>query len=282
MDANAGFVRCDVPREGGALAVDVAGRGPLVLLVPGMGELRSSYRHMVGGLVRAGFRVAVMDLRGHGESSTCFTSYDDAATGDDILAVINAMDSGPAVIVGNSMGAAAAVLAASRRPETVSALVLIGPFVRDGGNLLLRALMRLALLPPWGPAVWRRYHASLFGAVVEPDHPEHLARVSAALSRPGYFRAFRATASGSHAQAQSALRAVRAPVMVVMGDKDPDFPDPGAEARWVADSVGGQVVMVSGAGHYPMAEQPEVVLRAVLPFLGEAVGGGGRGGSALA
>ena len=70
--------------------------------------------------------------------------------------------------------------------------------------------------------------------------------------------------------------------MVVMGDKDPDFPDPGAEARWVAGSVGGQVVMISGAGHYPMAEQPGVVLRAVLPFLDEAVGGGGRGGSALA
>jgi len=46
----------------------VTGTGPLVVAVPGMGDLRSTYRDLVPALVAAGYRVAVTDLRGHGDS----------------------------------------------------------------------------------------------------------------------------------------------------------------------------------------------------------------------
>jgi pimeloyl-ACP methyl ester carboxylesterase len=52
-----------------------------------------------------------------------------------------------------------------------------------------------------------------------------------------------------------------------MGDKDPDFKDPAAEARWVADSLRGTYRMVPGAGHYPHAEMPEITAPLVLSFL---------------
>ena len=45
-------------RDGGRLAFEVLGEGPLVVCLPGMGELRSSYRHNVHALAGAGFRVA--------------------------------------------------------------------------------------------------------------------------------------------------------------------------------------------------------------------------------
>ena len=54
-----------------------------------------------------------------------------------------------------------------------------------------------------------------------------------------------------------------------MGTKEPDFPDPAAEARLIADRVGGRVFMVPGAGHYPQAEYPEIVAPAVVEFLKE-------------
>jgi pimeloyl-ACP methyl ester carboxylesterase len=60
---------------------------------------------------------------------------------------------------------------------------------------------------------------------------------------------------------------VRAPALVVMGERDPDFRDPAAEARLVAGRLNGAVVMVPGAGHYPQAEYPEVVTPAVVEFL---------------
>jgi pimeloyl-ACP methyl ester carboxylesterase len=258
----------EVARGRGQIAVETAGDGPLVLCVPGMGESRASFRHLVVGLIDAGHRVAVMDLRGHGDSSAEFSAYDDPALASDILAVIAALGGEPATIVGNSMGAAAAVLAAAERPEAVARLVLIGPFVRDHGSNAGRLLMRLLLVRPWGPRVWRGYYRSLFGRQEPAGHKEHVARALMLLRRPGRWRAFQETARTSHTAAEDALSKVTAPTLVVMGDRDPDFRDPEAEAAWVADALRGEYHMVAGAGHYPMAEQPKAVLDAMLAFSG--------------
>lgn len=257
-----------VDRPGGRIAVEVTGSGPLVLCVPGMGEFRGAFRHLAPGLARDGYRVAAMDLRGHGDSSAGFDAYDDDAAASDIVAVVEALDAGPAAVVGSSMGAAAAVIAAAARPDVVTRLVLIGPFVRDGGSAAGRLVTRVALAGPWGPAVWARYYTSLFGEPRPADHEEHVRRALALLRRPGRWAAMRATARTSHAAAAAALPRISAPTLVLMGDRDRDFPDPEAEARWAAETADGAYRMIPGAGHYPMGEQPEAVLAVLLPFLG--------------
>ena len=55
------------------------------------------------------------------------------------------------------------------------------------------------------------------------------------------------------------------PALVVMGERDPDFPDP-AEGRWVVERLHGELVLVPGAGHYPQVEQPDVVNPALVGF----------------
>ena len=52
-----------------------------------------------------------------------------------------------------------------------------------------------------------------------------------------------------------------------MGEKDPDVPDPKAEADWIAETLRGEAVMVPEAGHYPQSQQPEITADAVLHFL---------------
>ncbi len=98
-------------RPEGRIAYEVAGHGPLVVCAPGMGDLRSVYRFLAPELVGAGYRVATMDLRGHGDSDATFGAYDDVAAGTDLLALAKHLG-GPAVLVGNSMSAGAAVWAA--------------------------------------------------------------------------------------------------------------------------------------------------------------------------
>jgi pimeloyl-ACP methyl ester carboxylesterase len=52
-----------------------------------------------------------------------------------------------------------------------------------------------------------------------------------------------------------------------MGEQDPDFRDPRAEADWIARALGGRVVMVPEAGHYPQSQRPDITIGAVLRFL---------------
>jgi pimeloyl-ACP methyl ester carboxylesterase len=52
-----------------------------------------------------------------------------------------------------------------------------------------------------------------------------------------------------------------------MGELDPDFRDPRAEAEWIADRLDGTVVMVPESGHYPQSQRPDLVVPAVLDFL---------------
>ncbi len=254
-------------RPEGRIAFDVCGHGPLVVCAPGMGNLRSVYRHLSPQLAAAGYRVAVMDLRGHGDSDTTFTSYDDVATGTDLLALVQHLG-GPAILVGNSMSAGPAAWAAAENPALVRALVLLGPFVRNAPTSLVgRIAFRLALLRPWGRAAWVSYYRRLYPARPPADLPEHQARIRLSLRRSDHWRRFVATTRTSHAPAQARLGEVQAPTLVVMGSRDPDFPDPAAEAEWMADRLRARVLMVPGAGHYPQAEFPEVVGPAVLAFL---------------
>jgi pimeloyl-ACP methyl ester carboxylesterase len=108
-------------RPAGRLSYAIAGAGPLIVAVPGMGDLRSSYLELAGPLVDAGFRVALLDLRGHGDSDTGFVEHGDEATASDILALIDELG-GPAVVIGNSMAGSAALIAAADRPDAVAGL----------------------------------------------------------------------------------------------------------------------------------------------------------------
>jgi len=254
-------------RTDGRIAYDVDGDGPLIVLIPGMGDLRATYRFLAPVLRGAGYRVAATDLRGHGDSDATFATYSDAETAGDVLALIEELG-GPAVIVGNSMGAAAAVMVAADHPDLVTGLVLVGPFVRNGKmSAMQRVLLRVAMAPIWAATAWKSYMPKLYAGQHPADFDAYRDQVIAGLHRPGHAKAFSRTTHISHDAAEARLAEVTAPVLVIMGDRDPDFPDPKAEASWIAGTLHGQAVMVSEAGHYPQAQQPDATSSAVLGFL---------------
>ena len=104
--------------DGGRIAYEVTGEGPLVVLAHGMGDNRTTYRFLAPVLAEAGYRVASTDLRGHGESSTGWPSYTRTDTAGDLVALI-AQLGGPAVIVGHSFAGGSATIAAAA-PTTSS------------------------------------------------------------------------------------------------------------------------------------------------------------------
>lgn len=277
-------------RPNGEIAFHVRGRGPLVLCVPGLGDLRGSYAWLEPLLLAAGYRVVAMDVRGHGDSSVGWDDHSAAAVGSDIVALLERLagegdgegaadaDKG-AVVIGTSMAAAAAVWAAAERPALVRGLVLVGPFVRDlPPSWAQRLALPLLLRGPWRVAAWTAYYRSLFRSRRPEGLDAHLRRLRASLAEPGRFAALVAMVRASKADCEARLDEVRAATLVLMGERDPDFPDPAAEARWLAQRLRGEARLVAGAGHYPHAERAEAVAPFVLALLARAFGGSaGRG-----
>lgn len=65
---------------------------------------------------------------------------------------------------------------------------------------------------------------------------------------------------------------VKQPALILMGSKDPDFKNPIAEAKRVAEAVRGNYKIIENAGHYPHAEMPEVTIPLMLDFMNSLKG----------
>ena len=118
-----------VDHEQGRFAYDVVGDGPLLVLSPGVADIRSTYRLLAPLIADAGHRVASVELRGHGGSSTGWDSYSHQDTAGDLIQVTKKLG-GPGVIAGHSFSGGATTIAAATHPDLVSAIVEISPFTR--------------------------------------------------------------------------------------------------------------------------------------------------------
>lgn len=260
-------------QAGGTLAYDdTGGTGPAVLAVPGIGEMRGQYRYLRPVLAKAGFRFIAMDPRGQGESSVAWPQYTARATARDIVSLVDELGLKQVVLVGNSFSAGAVLLAAQRAPERVKGVVLIGPVVQDEPvNPLMGAAIRTAFVSPWAVGLWMRYWDALFPSRQPADQKAYRAALRANLEQPGRMDVLRAQIALPKSEAQEVIGRVHVPALVIMGDKDMDFKSPGRTARELASRLGGEVMLVEGAGHYPHVEFAELVCARAAAFAGSVL-----------
>jgi pimeloyl-ACP methyl ester carboxylesterase len=265
--------------DGGRLAYDVIGEGPLVVLAHGMGDNRAAYREMAAALAAAGYRVASVDQRGHGESSTGWTSYTRTDSAADLLAVVRHLG-GPAVLVGHSFSGGSATIAAAQDPESVTAIVEISPFTRaqkiDFGSLFSNARYRKGMTLLMGAGMfrsvglWKRYLDHAYPGTKPAGFTEHLAALDTDLSRPGRMAVLGKMAMSAPTDAGALLGDIRCPALVIEGSLDPDWTDARAEGEGIVAAMPpglGRVEVIEGAGHYAHAQFPAQVVAAVLSFL---------------
>src|SRR3984885_7259817 len=232
--------------KGGRIAYDVTGEGPLIVLSHGIGDRRQVFRFLVPELVRAGFRVAAADMRGHGESSIGdWKSISRTDVAGDLVALIRHLG-GPAVIVGHSLSGGAATIAAATAPDLVSGVVEVGPFTRKvqyslGGLLRIRRYRRGSLLLA-GVMLLRSLkvlmsYLDLAYPAKPADYAAYMAALRAKLSEPGRMAEFLKTGKSTPADAAAPLARVASPALIIMGPLDPDSPDPRAEAEAIAAAM---------------------------------------------
>jgi pimeloyl-ACP methyl ester carboxylesterase len=241
-----------------------------------MGSNRHAFRLLAPTMVAAGFRVARMDTRGHGDSSSGWAAYDAEQVAQDVLALVQHLG-GPAVLVGSSIGSAAVTFAAASAKEDVNALVLVGATATPmRPNLLLRLALAAVVR---SPRLWITYYRSLFMAGRPADFREDTDRLLAQLRRPGRMAAVKGVLDPTSVWWTQRAEEVMCPVLVVMGTRDPDFKDPAAEARAGAAAFAtAELMLVENAGHYPFLELPAVTNPAIVRFASEAVQRAGRAG----
>ena len=213
---------------GGRIAFEVIGDGPLVVLSPGIGDTRSTYRFLAPVIANAGYRVAIVDLRGHGESSTGWNSYSRTDTAGDLIEVIRKLG-GPATIVGQSFSGGSATIAAATKPELVSAIVEIAPATRSMtmslAGILRNAHHRRAVvllvrfLLAGSVNTWLKYLDVAYPGRKPADWDTWLLALQANLSETGRMKAAQKMARSNPSDAGAQLANVRCPALGVDGQQ---------------------------------------------------------------
>lgn len=107
----------------------VAGKGPTVIWVGGFRSdmTGTKAQALAEAATAGGWDLLRYDHFAHGASSGDWRQATIGRWREDLIAVLDGLVDGPAVLVGSSMGGWVALLAALARPDRVKALVLIAP-----------------------------------------------------------------------------------------------------------------------------------------------------------
>jgi pimeloyl-ACP methyl ester carboxylesterase len=102
---------------------EVHGDGPAVVFIHGSGGHHAAWWQQVP-YFRGSYSVVTLDLRGFGKSASDLDEFDSLEFPGDILAVLDHAEIDRAVLVGQSIGASAALKVGVKHPERVAGIVL--------------------------------------------------------------------------------------------------------------------------------------------------------------
>lgn len=265
--------------------------GQVVVAVHGLGGSHANW-HDLGPLLARKHRVLAVDLAGHGRTPRAGRSSSVRANCQLLGRFLDEVVQRPAVLLGNSMGAALAMLHAAEHPERVTGLALIGPALpRARTHVPNRALARqvaLFAVPGLAERALARRRAKL-GAEAFVDATLELTcadatKVSAEF-RDVAIRLCAERANGPDAEAafleaarslgllvtraaayRSIIASITAPAVVLQGAADRLLPAAGVR-QLAALQPGWPVHLLPGVGHVPQVEAPAEVAGLLLPFL---------------
>jgi len=256
--------------DGTELAATVAGDGPPLLMIPGLGASRRVYAPLLP-LLAARLGVVVFDPRGVGDSGFTRGPYTMAQLAADAAAVLDAAGLEAASVWGASMGGMVAQHLTLLHPDRVVRLVLActtcgGPHAVRPTPAAAAALLGRGARTP-GEA-YRLACTVLYAEDWQAAHPDFIDREVAEREqhpvRGGVFSAQQAAVSGH--DTYDALPGITVPTLVLHGDADAVVP--AENGRILAERIpGARLHLLPGRGHLFFHESPEESAEAVLGFV---------------
>jgi len=242
-----------------------------VVLVHGLGKAGArDWAKLIPPLAER-YEVYALDLPGFGLSDKGNHLYSPANLARALDALLAERVSRPVALIGHSMGGAVALAYAAAYPRGVRRLIVVDaagvlhPSVYS--EFLARALAErgLGADAPWLEVVTRAIQAQAENLPTGSRIALHLPAVRQRLLR-GDPAAIAALALVEH-DFSNALRAIRAPTLVVWGSDDRIAPLRTGQAL-AAVIPGARLVVIAGTGHVPQLEMPERFAGLVLDELG--------------
>lgn len=264
-------------------AYRVAGSGPAILLIHGIGDNSTTWSAVQSKLAQR-FTVIAPDLLGHGKSDKPRADYSVAAYANGMRDLLSVLDIDRVTVIGHSLGGGVAMQFVYQFPHLVDRLILVGAGgVTKDVNVALRfaslpmgsealALLRLPLVLPTLQMVGR-VAGGFFGSTrLGRDLPQVL-RILNDLPEP--------TASSAFART---LRAVvdwrgqvvtmldrcyltqSVPVQLIWGSGDAMIPASHARMAHAA-MPGSQLEIFDGSGHFPFHDDPDRFVEVVEKFV---------------
>ena len=212
-------------------------------------------------------RLVRYDTRGHGLSGMPPAPWTIEDAADDLAALLDALGVTGAAICGLSVGGLIAQSLVARRPDLVSALVLMDTAAKIGSDDLWNSRIEAVqsngiaaiadgILERWFSRGFRESDPSLglWRAMLERTPAEGYARLSAAIR---------------DADLTAAAPGIRVPTLALAGEEDgatpPDL------VRGTAELIpGARFEPIAGAGHLPSVERPEAVAPLIGALLADA------------
>ncbi|WP_345803272.1 alpha/beta hydrolase [Microbacterium sp. AZCO] len=257
-------VRLDYTEHG-----DPAGR-PVVLLA-GFKAAGTSWTYQVEPLAAAGYRVLVVDLRGHGAAERPGSGVDMARRGADLRDVLEGLDLQGAALVGGSMGG-----------NTIWSYLSQSGSSRVSAVVIVDQTPQMLNTDDW-PHGFYGYDASnidTYFAERIPDTGKGTPMAKRGMRLVRLLKAMRGaerelTAGelvllNDHAKAdwRAAIEKADVPVLFVAGAESEFWPSSHADAA-AALAPNGRAVVIPNDGHAANIEQPKAFNQAMLGFLGE-------------
>lgn len=225
----------------GGLSAIIAGDGPLIVLIHGVGLRADAWDKQINALSNE-FTVMAIDMPGHGAS---VLARDVTTLADYSNAIVAALPE-PALVVGHSMGAMIALDLAVRFPDRVRGVVALNAIYERSDAARDAVMARAASLDGQTMADPSATLTRWFGAVSSPER-EACRTWLRDVDPAAYAMAYRVFAS-ENGPSDTQLSALTCPALFITGSDEPNS-TPLMSRGMAALAPQGRVLIIDGAAH---------------------------------
>jgi pimeloyl-ACP methyl ester carboxylesterase len=236
-----------VDHDGARIWCSSYGSGPAVILLHGGLGHSGNWGYQVPFLVRHGYRVVLVDSRGHGRSTYDERPFSYDLMASDVHAVMDELQLEKAALVGWSDGACTSMVLAAKEPSRVAGVFFFACNVDPTG------VKRFAMTPTINRC-FNRHKKDYAQVSPMPERFDELVRDLAPMQRtqPNY--------------SSDDLARIILPVVIALGEGDEFIKREHAEylARAIPHA---ESLILNGVSHFAPVQRPNVFNNAILAFL---------------